>query len=72
MHVKAMLKDYEKLAFSVAISAPVEEWRAMVRQAETLSGGSSIDWPLSGFVACVRKMLADLDKTHTDVLIHED
>lgn len=76
MHTKAALMNYEKLAFSITTTAPVEDWREMLKQVKELneiSGQSySCAWPLSGIVGCIRKMLEDLDKTHADVLIKDD
>lgn len=72
MHIKAALHSYEKLAFSVTTTAPVEDWRAVLRQLEKLKEGGYYAWPLSGFIGCIQKMLQDLDKTHADVLIKDD
>lgn len=70
MHVKAKLNSYEKLAFSVTLTAPVEDWRAAMKQLEE-STRSGVAWPLSGLATCINQMLSDLDKTHADVLIRE-
>jgi hypothetical protein len=74
VQVKAKLQSYEELEFSITTFAPVADWRLMVQQIEKLNksaGVYSTAWPLGGFVACIRKMLEDLDKTHADVLIKE-
>lgn len=71
MQVKAELSSYEAVQFSITTTANVEEWRAAVKQIDALHKSADIlyvRWPLSGFVACIKKMLADLDKTHADVL----
>ena len=71
MYVKAQLEQYEKIVFSITLRAPVEDWRAALRQLVALRRDGNIAWPLGGFVDCIERMLADLDKTHADVLIHE-
>lgn len=71
MNVKAQLKSYEKLDFSVTLTAPVEDWRAARKQLEKIKDNGWMAWPLSGFVDCIDKMLADLDKTHCDILIKD-
>jgi hypothetical protein len=72
MHVKAELNSYEKLPFTITLTAPVEDWRSALKQLEILKNASGyVGYPLSGLSDCVRKMLEDLDKTHADVLIHE-
>ena len=68
MQVKAQLKSYESVEFSITLTAPVEDWRAALRQCEGLKNGGWTAWPLSGFVGGIEKMLANLDKTHADVL----
>ena len=73
MQVKAQLKSYEDLEFSLAISAPVGDWRALLRQLEKMKGDSfSYGWPVGGIVGCVRSMLDNLDKTHTDAVLKAD
>lgn len=73
MDVKARLGNYDKIQFSITLTAPVEDWRAMLRQLESLkSTAGYYAWPAGGFIECVQKMLADLDKTHAAVLIRED
>lgn len=73
MQVKAQLKSYEKVAFSLTLTAPVEDWRAAMKQLEEkVKENGHVAWPLSGLYASIEKMLGDLDKTHWDVLRRED
>lgn len=73
MHVKAQLKSYEKLNFSLAISAPVEDWRAFLKQLEKMKGDALYyAWPVGGVVGCVQSMLDNLDKTHADAVLKQD
>jgi len=80
MKVKAGLKSYEELDFSITIDASVSDWRALLALLEKMnktsgnhthvwpSSGSMYAWPLGGIVDSVRKMLENLDKTHEDVI----
>jgi hypothetical protein len=73
MQVKAKLQSYEALELTITLTAPVEDWRAMLRQFDKLrvsSPYSAVAWPASGFVSCIEQMLTDLDQTHADVLVH--
>lgn len=72
MHTRAKLSSYEKLTFSITTMAPVEDWRAALKQLEGIKSGGYYGWPLSGFVGCIQKMLEDLDKTHADAVLKED
>ena len=72
MIVKAQLKSYEEVKFSITLTAPVTDWRAVMKQLANLKDHGWTAWPLSGFVGCIEKMLSDLDKTHTDVLLKQD
>jgi hypothetical protein len=73
MHVKAQLKSYEKLPFSITISAPVEDWRALLRELERMKGDAVYYvWPVGGIVGSVRSMLDNLDKTHSDAVLKSD
>lgn len=65
MHVKAKLASYEKLALSVNLTAPVEDWRTMLKQLEGIKNSSGYyGWPASGLVDCISSILSQLDKTH--------
>lgn len=65
MNVKASLQSYEEVEFSITMTAPVEDWRALVRQIEKLNGSSRLcAWPLSGVLNCIQSTLSDLDRTH--------
>ncbi len=73
MHAKASLSSYEKVSFSITLSASVEDWRAALKQLQGLKGSCGyISWPLSGFDDAIRKVLGDLDKTHVALLTQED
>lgn len=73
MIVKAQLKSYEKLEFSLNITAPVEDWRALLRKLAEMKGDSLYyPWPVGGVVGSVRSMLDNLDKTHSDAVCKED
>ena len=72
MNVKAKLNSYESVEFSITLTAPVEDWRAALKQLEKLKQYGYYTWPMGGFVDCIQKMLNDLDKTHFDVLIRDD
>lgn len=73
MQVKAQLKSYEELDFALTITAPVSDWRALLRQLEKMKGDSySYAWPVGGVVGSVRSMLDNLDKTHADAVLKED
>lgn len=72
MDTKAKLQSYEGVKFSITTTAPVEDWRAASKQLARLKESGWVAWPLSGFIGCIDKMLSDLDKTHFDVLVHED
>lgn len=72
MKIQAQLDSYEKVPFAITVSAPVEDWRAALKQLEKLKESGCVAWPLSGFVDCIEKMLSDLDKTHWDVMVKED
>lgn len=72
MHTKAQLKSYEDLEFAITITAPVEDWRAMLKRLEGLKDGGSYAWPVGGFVGCIRSMVENLDKTHADSIRKED
>lgn len=73
MNVKAQLKSYEKLPFSLNITAPVEEWRSLLRELEKMKGDSLYyAWPVGGIFGSVRSMLDNLDKTHADTVLKED
>lgn len=69
MNVKAQLKSYEQVDFSITLSAPVSDWRAALAQFEGLRNHGHVAWPLLGLRACIEKMLDDLDRTHSDVLV---
>lgn len=71
METKASLQSYEQLQFSVITTAPVSDWRALLKQLEkmreatgSVTGSFNYAWPLSGFVSNVEKVLNDLAKTH--------
>lgn len=72
MQVKAKLTTYEKVDFSINLTAPVSDWRAARKQLDGLKDNGWVAWPLSGFVGAIDKMLEDLDKTHHGVLLKED
>ena len=73
MQVKAQLKSYEKLQFSLTIGAPVEDWRALLKELEKMKGEALYyPWPVGGIVGCVRSMLDNLDKTHADAVLKAD
>lgn len=71
MHVKAQLQSYEKLAFSITLTAPVEDWRGARKQLERMRTSGYIEWPLSKLVDAIDKMLLDLDKTHYAAITRE-
>jgi hypothetical protein len=55
MNVKAQLKSYEDVEFSVNMTAPVEDWRALLRELEKMKGDALYyAWPVGGVVGCVR------------------
>ena len=68
MQAKAKLSSYEDVEFSITLTAPVTDWRAMNRQLEKLqtdAGGSPFfAWPLSSLVSSIKETLAKLDRTH--------
>ena len=64
MKAKAQLTGYEGIEFSITLTAPVEDWRAVLRQLDKTTEGGWIAWPLSGFANAVRETLKNLDKTH--------
>jgi hypothetical protein len=70
MDVRAKLSSYEKQDFSITLRAPVEDWRAALRQLDIIKahGSGWVAWPLGGFVSAIEKMVSDLDRTHFDVL----
>ena len=72
MNVKAQLKSYEALEFSLTLTAPVEDWRSALKQLTKLKEHGYFPWPLGGFVDSIEKMLIALDKTHFDTLARED
>jgi hypothetical protein len=73
MQVKAQLQSYENLDFSLKITAPVEDWRELLRQLEKMKGDAVYyAWPVGGIVGSVRSMLDNLDKTHADAVLKED
>lgn len=73
MEAKAQLQSYEQVEFSIKLTAPVTDWRAMMKQIEKMKGDSFMyGWPLSSLVGCIDKMLRDLDKTHADSVRAED
>lgn len=72
MKTRAALSSYEQVEFSITTTAPVSDWRAALKQFEKMTGDGWVGWPLSGFTACIRKMLEDLDKTHADAVLHKD
>ena len=72
MQTKAQLQSYENLEFEITLTAPVDDWRAMLKRLEGLKEGGGYVWPVSGFVGCIRSMLDNLDKTHADVVRKED
>ena len=71
MNIKAQLTSYENVPFTITLTAPVEDWRAAMKQLTKLKEHGYYTWPLSGFVSSIDKMLSDLDKTHFDVLVKE-
>lgn len=71
MRAKAQLKSYEKLSFSITLDAPVEEWRAALKQFGEL-GPIRPAWPLSQLNDSIAKMLKDLDETHYAVIEREE
>lgn len=71
MQTKAQLKSYETLEFAITLTAPVEDWRAMLKRLEGLKDSGHYAWPVGGFVGCIRSMLENLDKTHSDVITAE-
>ncbi len=72
MDVRAELQSYEQVKFSITLSAPVEDWRAMLKRLEGLKDGYHYAWPVGGFVGCIQSVLDNLDKTHVDVVRKED
>ena len=73
MQVKAQLKSYEDLEFSITLVAPVCDWRVLRKNLEQIRSANyaAFPWPVSGFVACIDQMLSELDKAHADVLVKE-
>lgn len=72
MDAKATLQSYEQVEFSITMTAPVTDWRAMLSQIQKLNGNNySCAWPLSGFKAAISKMLDNLDKTHEGTITNQ-
>jgi hypothetical protein len=73
MNVKGQLKSYEELEFSITLTAPVNDWRVLLKQLERIKQETGYyAWPVGGFVGAVSSMLSDLDKTHSGVVRKED
>lgn len=68
MDVRAKLSSYEKQDFTITLRAPVSDWRAMLKQMESVKQHGWVAWPMGGLVDAITKMIDDLDKTHFDVL----
>lgn len=76
MDAKGKLQSYELVEFSITLTAPVTDWRAMSRQIKDLSskatGSPWLCWPLSNLDASIERMLSDLDKTHEASITEKD
>ena len=73
MKSKAKLASYEDLEFSITLTAPVADWRNMLKKLEPLqSSAGYYQWPVGGLVGCIGSMLSNLDKTHADAVVKED
>jgi hypothetical protein len=75
MRVKSSLSSYENVEFTITLTAPVEDWRALLRLVEklnTAAGNYTYAWPLGGLIGAVRSMLENLDKTHADAICKDD
>jgi hypothetical protein len=73
MQTKARLSSYEEVEFSITLTAPVSDWRTMLKKLEDLNRPNvHYAWPVGGLVGCIRSMLDNLDKTHADAVRKED
>lgn len=70
MKTKAALQPNNDLEFTISITAPVGDWKALQRQIEKLNANSAWHgWPLSTIVAQINNVMDRLDKVyHADVV----
>ena len=64
MNVKSWLAEDDTREFTVRITAPVSDFKALLKQLESIRSHGWHAWPLCGLVSCIEKVIADLDKVH--------